>query len=182
MRPELANALAEKLRRVLPRLLLTGFFGLFLLLLVGLWYRWAHIEALPPQPIAFPHTIHAGRLGLPCLYCHPSAAKSIHAGVPPLELCLSCHRSIATERPEIVKLRGYAESAGAVEWVRIHNLPPFVHFSHKRHVRRGIDCFTCHGAVQTMTSVRQVRPLTMGWCLSCHRDKGAPTDCATCHQ
>lgn len=168
--------------RLLARLALLGYFGVCLLAAGGIaWYRGLSPTA-PAQPIAFPHTVHAGRLGLACTFCHTFAESSPMAGVPPLETCMTCHRTIAVERPEVRKLRGHVERREPVVWTRVHRLPDHVHFSHKRHVRAGVDCAVCHGAVAKMERVRRVRPLTMGWCVTCHRAKGAPTDCATCHR
>ena len=168
--------------RLLARLALAGYFVLALLLLALLgWYR-GQSPVAPAQPIAFPHTIHAGRLGLACTFCHSFADRSTRAGIPPLSTCMTCHGTIAVERPEVRKLLGYVERREPVAWQRVHLLPGHVYFSHKRHVRAGVDCAACHGAVAKMERVKRVRPLTMGWCVTCHRLRGAPTDCATCHR
>jgi hypothetical protein len=95
---------------------------------------------------------------------------------------MGCHQTIAVERPQVRKLRGHAERREPVAWNRVHRLPDHVHFTHKRHVRSGIDCAACHGAVAKMERVKRVRPLTMGWCVTCHRLRQGPTDCATCHK
>jgi hypothetical protein len=95
---------------------------------------------------------------------------------------MTCHETVALDRPEVQKLRGHVERKEPVVWERVHSLPSFVHFTHKRHVRAGVDCAACHGGVASMARVKRVRPLTMGWCVSCHWTRGAPTDCATCHQ
>ncbi len=176
------DAQKQLLARLLTRLGLLGVFGFFLLLVAAMGVDWALTGRAPEQPIAFPHTVHAGRLQLPCTHCHLYADKSPRAGVPTLDICMNCHRSIAADRPEIVKLRRHYEEQRPVAWARVHGLPDFIYFTHKRHVRAGIDCFACHGAVATMTRVRQVRPLKMGWCVTCHRSNGAPTDCAICHK
>jgi hypothetical protein len=164
------------------RLTLLGYYGIFLLLTASLAYHWAAFRQPPLQPIAFPHTVHAGRLGLACTFCHVDAARSPQAGVPPVEKCLSCHRSIALDNPEVQKLHQHSTQQEPILWNRVHTLPDHVHFTHKRHIKAGIDCSACHGAIAGMTRVRQVRTLEMGWCVTCHRFKGAPTDCATCHK
>lgn len=167
--------------RRLARLALGGYFALALVLLVPLaWYR-AQPPLSPAQPIAFPHTIHAGQLGLECLFCHANAARSPSATVPPLATCMTCHETIALDRSEVQKLRGYVARKEPVVWQRVHSLPTFVRFTHERHVKAGVDCATCHGGIARMARVKRVRPLNMGWCLACHQTKGAPTDCATCH-
>lgn len=174
-----------RLPEVTPRRIgaaaLAGWVALTLALLGGL-AAWRSVPPLAPaQPIAFPHTVHAGQLGLPCLFCHANADKSPSATVPPLATCMTCHQTIALDRPEVQKLRGYVQRGEPVVWERVHAVPSFVHFTHKRHVKAGVDCAVCHGGVATMARVTRVRPLTMGWCIACHRTRGAPTDCTTCH-
>lgn len=160
-----------------------GFFVLAFLLTLGVGvFRLRSMAAAPDQPIAFPHTIHAGKLSLPCDFCHLFVGRSREAGAPPLEKCMSCHRTVATDRDEIRKLTRFYEEKQPVEWIRIHSLPDFIYFSHKRHVKAGVDCSECHGNVREMKKIRRVSSLKMGWCVSCHRVRGASRDCATCHK
>lgn len=159
-----------------------GYFGACVLLVAGLGVLWHRSDPAPEQPIAFPHTVHAGQLQMPCTFCHISVDRSRHAGAPPLEICMGCHRSIATDRGEIRKLTRYFEEKRPVEWKRVYALPDFIYFSHKRHVTAGVACASCHGNVAGMKKVRRVNELLMGWCLSCHRVRGASRDCATCHK
>jgi hypothetical protein len=132
---------------------------------------------LPPeQPIAFSHRVHAGEKKIDCLYCHTAARRSTTAGLPSVERCMGCHSLIATRRPEIRKLADFWEKREPVPWVRVHRLPDFVYFSHKRHVAAGVRCQECHGPVETMDVVYQYASLEMGWCLSCHKqDPPAPS-------
>jgi hypothetical protein len=168
--------------RLLTRLALLGYYCGCLLAVAALaWYRGLAPPA-PPQPISFPHTVHAGRLGLPCTFCHAFAEISPSAGIPPLQTCMGCHQDVAVDNPEVRKLREHAERREPVVWQQVHWLPAHVHFTHQRHLRAGIDCAACHGAVAKMERVKRVRPLRMGWCVTCHRAGGASTDCATCHQ
>ncbi|MEZ4599827.1 MAG: cytochrome c3 family protein [Syntrophotaleaceae bacterium] len=161
---------------------LSAFF-IFCLLAITAWALLrSRVQEKPEQPVAFPHTVHAGRLGLACDFCHESVAVSRHAGVPPLSKCMSCHETIATDQPEIIKLKQYYERKEAIHWVRIHALPDFIYFTHKRHVKAGVSCAACHGGVEQMVEIQQVRSLKMGWCVTCHRTQGAPWDCSTCHQ
>lgn len=175
-----------KRKTLLPGLLLKGgllcFSCLFLLLLIGLGHQWSRQQLPPKQPIAFPHTVHAGELALPCTFCHRYAERARSAGVPALDRCMACHRSIAVDRPEVRKLAGRFERGQPVAWNRVHSLPSFIYFSHKRHLMAGLTCFACHGAVEKMAVVRKVRPLHMGWCVTCHRARNASRDCATCHR
>jgi hypothetical protein len=136
----------------------------------------------PPQPIKFPHNKHIA-LGIDCKFCHYYAEKSKYAGVPSVSTCLGCHRYVASvmNSPEVQKIFKYAEEGKPIPWVKVHDLPDFVRFTHKIHVNRGIDCKECHGDVAQMDTAQRVAPLTMGWCLDCHRKKNASTECFACH-
>ena len=141
----------------------------------------------PKQPINFPHNIHAGKLGMNCLYCHYGAEKSPIANIPPVSTCMGCHKIAVTDRPEIQKLTGYFERGEQIPWVEVYRLPDYVKFNHKRHVKAGFACEQCHGPVQQMAVVYQYPPLKMGWCVTCHRQNvdrpqnPAPMDCLICH-
>ena len=148
----------------------------------------------PVQPINYSHKLHAGDLGIDCKYCHFGAEKSKHAGIPPVNVCMNCHKLVKTDSPEIKKIHEAYNSGKSIEWIRIHKLPDFVVFDHSRHVNRGVACQTCHGKVQNMEIVKQENTLAMGWCVNCHRDYKAnppahlkdknlnPTiDCSGCH-
>jgi hypothetical protein len=145
--------------------------------LVGCSFR----SSAPLQPVAFSHKVHAGDYRIPCLYCHTYARWSPVAGVPSMERCMGCHASIESDHPEVGKLKAYWERKEPIPWVRVYALPAFVRFSHKQHVRAGLTCETCHGPVERMVRVRQVPSLGMGWCIECHRQRRASTDCLTCH-
>ena len=135
----------------------------------------------PLQPVAFSHKLHAGDNQIPCEYCHSGARRSAVAGVPSLERCLGCHRIIAYDRPEIVKLAARVEKNRPVAWIKVNDVPDFVRFNHRPHVRARVQCQECHGPVETMERVRRFSSLEMGWCLDCHRSRGASTDCLACH-
>lgn len=138
----------------------------------------------PEQPIAFSHKIHAGQNGINCVYCHTSAEKGKNAGIPSLNVCMNCH-SYVNEGPsgttEIAKIynaldydydsKTYGDNPTPVKWVRVHNLPDLSYFNHSQHVVVGkIECQKCHGAVEEMGVAEQHSPLTMGWCINCHRE------------
>jgi hypothetical protein len=129
---------------------------------------------MPEQPIPFSHKIHAGDNKIACLYCHSGAERSKHATVPAVNVCMNCHSVVKTDSPHIQKLRKHFEEGKPIEWVRIHEVPDFVYFPHKRHVTKGVSCETCHGDVKTMDKVYQAQPLTMGWCIQCHRGETTP--------
>ena len=129
----------------------------------------------PDQPIKFSHLIHAGENEIDCSYCHHIAERSLSAGIPSNSTCMNCHNVIRdgenSGRFEINKIHQAAESGQAVEWIRIHKLPDHSYFNHAQHVNVGkLDCSECHGQVETMHIVKQVEDLSMGWCLSCHRE------------
>lgn len=136
----------------------------------------------PDQPIPFSHRLHAGDNKIPCLYCHANAEKGRHATVPSMNVCMNCHAVVATDRPAIQQLKGAYDSGKVMEWVRVHDLPDYVYFNHRAHVAKGVECQTCHGAVENMERVEQMKTLKMGWCVECHRQKEVSTECSTCHQ
>ncbi|MCV9387671.1 c-type cytochrome [Reichenbachiella ulvae] len=130
----------------------------------------------PTQPIAFSHKIHAGDNQIDCNYCHTGVRKSKNANIPSPNICMNCHSAIKTESPEIQKIYAAVENDQPIEWVRIHNLPDLAYFNHSQHVAVGeIECQTCHGPVEEMDVVYQYAPLTMGWCINCHRETDVNT-------
>jgi hypothetical protein len=152
------------------------------------WWFWTpgdtvdHVGYQPDQPIPFSHKLHAGERQIPCQYCHSSARRSITSGIPPLNTCMGCHRFVKTDSPHIKYVTDKYKKNEPIEWVKVHDLPDFVRFSHQIHVKgAGLTCQECHGAVEEMEKVEQIAPLQMGWCLDCHRKKGANIDCLTCH-
>jgi len=137
----------------------------------------------PSQPIAFFHRVHAGERNIPCAYCHRTAETASFAGMPPTRLCMSCHRAVIPEAPEIWKLRSYWELGEPIPWERVSILPGHVYFSHRAHAGAAkVGCSRCHGKVEAMDEVEQTVPLTMGWCVQCHRETRASTECISCHR
>jgi hypothetical protein len=130
----------------------------------------------PEQPIPFSHKLHAGDKKIPCLYCHSGAEKSRHATIPSLNVCMNCHSVVKTDSPYIQKVKAAYDAGQPIEWVRVHELPDYVYFPHKRHVAKGVSCETCHGNVQEMERVEQKGALTMGWCMECHRGQTTPKE------
>ncbi|MEM7186548.1 MAG: cytochrome c3 family protein [Bacteroidota bacterium] len=190
-------------KAVLQNQFLMLVFAIFLLLSAGYFmYGWMMQVGVdegyaPVQPIHYSHRIHAGTNQIDCNYCHSSARKSKHSGIPSLNVCMNCHKSIsevAAEtqaegkseygvdyNAEIKKLyaavgwdddaQAYTGEEKPVKWIRIHNLPDFAYFNHSQHVTvGGIECQTCHGPIEEMEVVGQYSPLTMGWCINCHRE------------
>lgn len=147
----------------------------------------------PEQPIDFSHRQHAGDMKIDCRYCHTGAEFGRHAGIPSAGICMNCHSVAAIDSPGVARLRALYAEGQPVRWRRIHRLPDFVYFSHDVHVAARIECEQCHGDVATMDVVRQVHPLSMGSCLSCHRnayaevvgaqpDLRGPENCSACHR
>lgn len=124
----------------------------------------------PIQPVPFSHALHAGKLGMDCRYCHNTVENAAHAAVPPTQTCMNCHTQIRPQSPKLEPVRESYETGLPVEWTRIHKLPDFAYFDHSAHVNRGIGCVSCHGRIDTMEVVYQKSPLSMGWCLECHRN------------
>ena len=127
----------------------------------------------PVQPVPFSHKLHAGTMGIDCRYCHNSVERSAHASVPPTQTCMNCHTQVRKESPKLAELWRSYETGEPVKWRRIHDLPDYAYFDHSAHVNRGVSCVSCHGRIDTMDEVYQHEPLSMGWCLDCHRN---PTD------
>lgn len=125
-----------------------------------------HIE----QPVQFSHEHHVDGLGIDCRYCHTSVENSSFAGIPPTETCMTCHSQVWVDAPILEPVRQSFDTGEPIEWNRVHDLAAFVYFSHEAHVNKGIGCVTCHGQVDEMPLMRQEAPLTMEWCLSCHRE------------
>jgi hypothetical protein len=187
------------------QLLVTGIVGIVLAGGIGAWELsriGIHQGYRPEQPIAFPHKVHAGDNKIPCLYCHYAARTSRHAGIPPASVCMNCHAILDKQTVELEKLKEAVQQQTPIRWVKVHNLPDFVYFNHSQHVLSGVQCQKCHGPVERMERVEQEAPLTMGWCLQCHREHaGLPAgdfqrvartltqkqkpaaglDCASCH-
>ena len=135
----------------------------------------------PEQPIDFSHRDHLRGDGLNCELCHSGARRAAFAGMPPVERCMGCHRFVLPQNAGVTVLRRYWDAGKPVPWIRVNTLPRFVHFRHDAHVLAQIDCGRCHGDVSSMNRIARVAPLTMGWCVDCHRAARAPDDCLICH-
>ena len=122
------------------------------------------------QPVPFSHEHHVTQLGLDCRYCHTSVEKAAFAGYPPTETCMTCHSQIWTNAAMLAPVRESFAHGEPIAWQRVHRLPGYVYFDHSIHVAKGVGCTTCHGAVGDMPLMYQAEPLTMEWCLDCHRD------------
>jgi len=140
----------------------------------GVWYwfspRFTDVGYRPVQPVPYSHRLHAGNLRIDCRYCHASVEVSAVANVPPTQVCMNCHRVVKVDSPALEPIRESAKSGAPMRWVRVHKLPEYAYFDHHAHVRAGVGCVTCHGHIEEMDVVQQAEPLSMGWCLDCHRN------------
>jgi hypothetical protein len=121
------------------------------------------------QPVPFSHEHHAGGLGIDCRYCHQTVETSAFAGIPPTKVCMNCHSEMWAVAPDLEPLRESYRTGRSIQWTRVNDLPGFVYFDHSIHIHKGIGCSSCHGAVDRMPLTWQAAPLTMEWCLDCHR-------------
>ncbi len=137
------------------------------------WYygspKYTDVGYRPQQPIAYSHKLHAGDLGMDCRYCHNQVEAAQHANIPSVQTCMNCHTLILKSSEKLLPLRESWAAQTPIQWIRVHNLPDYVYFDHSAHLRAGVGCSTCHGNVAQMEVVMQVQPLSMGWCLNCHR-------------
>ena len=142
----------------------------------------------PIQPIAFDHQQHTLKEDpapqLDCVFCHQNADKSRYATIPGVSTCMGCHESFKTDSPEVQKLAAIAARSEEPAWRRVYWIDSSadVFFTHKPHIRAGVDCAVCHGQVNQMHRVRREVEHSMGWCIQCHREKKVSVDCYICHR
>ncbi len=155
-----------------PALVVGGAGGMvYAVVLVALGFspKTTDVGYAPEQPVPYSHQLHVGQLGLDCRYCHNTVERTAKAAIPPTQTCMNCHSMVRTTSEKLAPVFESYATGRPVRWVRVHDLPDYVYFDHSIHVNRGVACETCHGRVDTMETVRQVRTLSMGWCLDCHR-------------
>ena len=150
--------------------------GLFVVFVVYYWFSPKHTDVgyQPFQPISYSHKLHAGNLGMDCRYCHRMVEDGPAATVPDSDTCFGCHKEVKKDSALLAPLRAIYNvdhpTDAAIPWVKVHLLPEYAYFNHAVHLRASVGCASCHGRVDEMEVVRQVEPLSMGWCLECHRD------------
>lgn len=132
--------------------------------------KYTRVGYQPVQPVAFSHAIHAGQLGMDCRYCHSHVEKSWFSNIPSASTCMNCHSKVLPDDPKLALVRDSYHNNKPIEWVQIHKLPDYVYFNHSVHVNRGVSCVECHGRVDQMDEVKHAKPLSMGFCLECHRN------------
>jgi hypothetical protein len=128
-----------------------------------------NVGYMPAQPLEYSHAMHAGELGLDCRYCHMGVERGAWATLPSTASCMNCHGLIKAKSAKVAPLIDRHNADRPVEWTRVCRLPEYAFFNHSAHVTRGVGCVTCHGRVDRMEQVYQAEPLSMGWCLDCHR-------------
>ena len=152
---------------VLGPLALAGLVG-------GIWYyfspKFTDVGYRPRQPVPFSHKLHAGDMGMDCRYCHNTVERAAVAAVPPSQTCMNCHSQVKTDSPRLKLVRDSYTTGESIPWVRVHQLPDYAFFDHRPHLAGGVGCSSCHGRIDQMTIVEMDQPLSMGWCLDCHRN------------
>lgn len=166
--------LFPKWSNTVPLKLIAVVFVLGVTVVAGVTYyftpKYTRVGYSPKQPVAYNHYLHAEQLGIDCRYCHSYVDESGYANVPEAETCMNCHSQVKSNSPQLAPVRASYESGEPVEWVRIHKVPDYVYFNHAVHVNRGISCVECHGNINKMEVVYHAEPLSMGFCLECHRN------------
>ncbi len=198
----------ETLKKWISLLALGAPVYLVLLIMYGVKPAAIRIGYQPEQPVPYSHALHAGELGLDCRYCHSTVDRGAKAAVPPAGTCMNCHQSVLPQSEKLVPVRRAFAAGEPLAWTRVTDLPDYVYFNHSAHVNAGVGCESCHGRVDQMVKVFQAAPLTMEWCLACHRnptpnlrdpknvtkmgykpaagearkDVRPPLNCSTCHR
>ncbi len=158
----------------LPTFAAGGAGVLSILVVGGIWYyfspKYTDVGYRPTQPIPYSHKLHAGDLGMDCRYCHSSVERSPRANVPSTGSCMNCHKIILPDSEKLLPVRESFAAGRPIQWNKVHKLPDYVYFNHDAHLNAGVGCFSCHGNVAEMEIVQQKHPLSMSWCLDCHRN------------
>jgi hypothetical protein len=149
-------------------LLVGGMFWFFAEMQRSPYYMYGGVA--PAQPVPFSHAHHVGGLGIDCRYCHTSVEVSGFAGIPPTKTCMNCHAQIWTNAAMLEPVRESFRSGRSLVWTRVYDLPDYVYFDHSIHINKGVGCASCHGRMDQMPLTWANQPLTMEWCLSCHRE------------
>lgn len=149
-------------------LLLSTFVGLIMILARSPYVTQQDVAV--EQSVPFSHRHHVGDIGLDCRYCHQTVETSPRAGVPSTQVCMNCHRDLWNQAPMLAPVRDSFRTEQPLVWNRVHDLADYVYFNHSIHIHKGIGCYSCHGDVSEMPLTRRAQPLTMQWCLDCHRN------------
>ncbi len=163
-------AWTDKLRPLIAVGALGGLVYVTLIVWFGGSAKTLNVGFAPNQPVPYSHALHVGKLGMDCRYCHTTVENAAMAAVPPTQTCMNCHSVLRTQVASLEPVRDAYATGEPVHWKKVHDLPDYVYFNHSAHVARGVSCVSCHGRVDQMEVVTQVEPLSMSWCLDCHRN------------
>lgn len=143
----------------------------------GVWYyctpKYTRVGYQPIQPVAFSHATHVDQIGMDCRYCHSAVEKAWYSNVPSAATCMNCHNQVLPNDPRLALVRESFQTGQPIPWVQIHKVPDYVYFNHSVHVNRGVSCVECHGQINKMDEVYHAKPLSMSFCLDCHRNPAA---------
>ena len=145
--------------------------GILAVFAVWYWFspEYTDVGYAPEQPVPYSHRLHVDELGMDCRYCHSMVEVADISNIPSTETCMNCHQLVKPQSLDLLPVRESWATGHSVEWIKVHHLPDYAQFSHAVHLNVGVGCETCHGPVNEMDVIRQVEPLSMGWCLDCHR-------------
>ncbi|MEM7403102.1 MAG: cytochrome c3 family protein [Myxococcota bacterium] len=166
--------LFPKWTNTLPKigLVATGVGSCAAVFVVWFWFSPYNINVgyQPQQPLPFSHELHVGQLGMDCRYCHAFVAEAAVAGIPPTQTCMNCHKDIKKDSVQLAAVHQSWATGKPIPWVRVHKIADYAYFDHSVHLAAGVGCLSCHGEIHRMQQVRQMQPLSMDWCLQCHRN------------
>ena len=165
--------LFTKRANVVPFFILISVIILVLFIIFAFWYwgspQFTDVGYQPEQPVPYSHKFHVGELGMDCRYCHTGVESTAIAMIPPTQTCMNCHIMAKPNSDSLKVVKESWETGKPIQWVRVHKSPDYVYFDHSAHVNIGVGCVSCHGRVDRMSVVLQTEPLSMSWCLDCHR-------------
>lgn len=157
-----------------PLYTIVGLVASLVIIILLFWYygspKNTDVGYQPNQPVDYSHKLHAGDLGIDCQYCHWGVEQSPHANIPATKTCMNCHTLVGTDKETLLPVRESWATKEPIHWVRVHKVADYAYFDHSAHINAGVGCVTCHGNVAEMEKVIQVEPLSMSWCLDCHRN------------
>jgi hypothetical protein len=167
-------AIFPKWTNRLPVILIAGVLWVGGGVTAGVWYyftpKYTRVGYQPIQPVSFSHAIHVDQVGMDCRYCHDGVERSWYSNVPSTSTCMNCHKHVLKDDPKLALVRESYDLEKPIPWIQIHKLPDYVYFNHSVHVNRGISCVHCHGTINKMDEVFHAQPLSMTFCLNCHRN------------
>lgn len=166
--------LFTKKANIVPVYVLITIIVLIVAIIGSFWYwgspYYTDVGYQPEQPVAYSHKFHVGELGMDCRYCHVGVETSPVAGIPPTQTCMNCHIMVKPTSDSLKVVKASWDNNIPIQWIRVHKSPDYVYFDHSAHVNSGVGCISCHGRVDRMSVVMQSEPLSMNWCLECHRN------------